>query len=150
MLTTRRLRPLFGIEVLDLEIGPDLSDDKFRQLRRLFELHSVMLPRDQNLSPADQEASTGRFRELEHHVLSGHTLPGHPGITGAAGGSGGARGQGTLRPPPSPAQDRSDLLGQPRDDAQGHTLWRRGLPAAYASLDDRRGRSFLAAGRGPR
>jgi taurine dioxygenase len=80
MLKTRPLQPMFGVEVQDLTVGPDLTDAEFAELRGLLEEKSVVLLRGQDLSPANQEAFTRRFRELEHHVLSEHTLPDHPGI----------------------------------------------------------------------
>lgn len=79
-LATRPLHPLFGVEILGLKIGPDLDEATFGEVRRALDEHSVVLLRDQSLSPAVQEGFTRRFGELEHHVLKEHTLPEAPGI----------------------------------------------------------------------
>lgn len=79
-LTTRPLHPLFGVEVLDCRAGPQMPDEAFDALRAAFEQHSLVLLRDQDLSPAEQEQFTRRFRELEYHVLKEHTIAEHPGV----------------------------------------------------------------------
>lgn len=79
-LETRPLHPLFGVEILGFDVGPDLDDDAFGALKGAFEESSLVLVRDQDLSPKDHEALTLRFRELEYHVLLEHTFPDHPGV----------------------------------------------------------------------
>jgi taurine dioxygenase len=79
-LATRPLHPLFGVEVLDCHVGPNLNQETFQSLRHEFEQNSLILLRNQDLSPRDQESFTRRFRELEYHVLKEHTLPDYPGV----------------------------------------------------------------------
>jgi len=79
-LRTRPLHPKFGVEIMDVRIGPDLSDEKFQEVRSAWEQHSLVLLRNQDLSPAEQEKFTLRFRELEYHVMKEHTFPDHPGV----------------------------------------------------------------------
>jgi taurine dioxygenase len=79
-LRTRPLHPKFGVEIMDVRIGPDLPEEKFQEVRSAWEQHSLVLLRNQDLSPADQEKFTLRFRELEYHVLKEHTFPEHPGV----------------------------------------------------------------------
>ena len=79
-LETRPLHPEFGVEVLGLRIGDGLDDTTFAALRDLFERHSLVLLRDQSLSPPEQERFTRRFRELEYHVLKEHTFADYPGV----------------------------------------------------------------------
>ena len=79
-LKTRPLHPKFGVEIMDVRIGPDLLDEKFHEVRSAWERHSLVLLRNQDLSPADQEKFTLRFRDLEYHVLKEHTFPDHPGV----------------------------------------------------------------------
>jgi taurine dioxygenase len=79
-LETRKLHPLFGVEILNCKIGPGLDEETFAALRNEFEQHSLVLLRDQSLMPAEQEAFTRKFRELEYHVLKEHTFIDHPGV----------------------------------------------------------------------
>ena len=79
-LEIRALHPQFGVEIMDVRIGPDLPDEKFQELRSAWERHSLVLLRGQDLSPAEQEKFTLRFRELEYHVMKEHTFAEHPGV----------------------------------------------------------------------
>jgi taurine dioxygenase len=79
-LETRPLHPEFGVEVLGLRIGDGLDDATFAALRDQFERNSLVLLRDQSLSPPEQERFTRRFRELEYHVLKEHTFADYPGV----------------------------------------------------------------------
>lgn len=79
-LETRPLHPEFGVEILDCRIDANLSDEKFEEIRSAWEENSLVLVRNQALSPADQEKFTLRFRELEYHVLKEHTFAEHPGV----------------------------------------------------------------------
>lgn len=79
-LTTRPLHPLFGVEVLGVKVKAGLDPDTFREIRDALDTHSLVLLRDQEVSPQTQQDFTARFGELESHVLKEHTLPGAPGI----------------------------------------------------------------------
>ena len=74
------LAPLMGSEVHGLDINQPMSEDTFALLRRKFSERSLLLIRDQNLTPASHIAFSGRFGELEAHVLQDYCLNGHPEI----------------------------------------------------------------------
>ena len=61
-LETRSLHPALGVEILNCRVSPDMDAATFATLRHEFEQYSVVLLRNQDLSPKDQEAFTKRFR----------------------------------------------------------------------------------------
>jgi taurine dioxygenase len=79
-IATRPLHPLFGVELLGIQAGPELDDATFATIRDALHTHSLVLLRNQSLSPKAQQDFTARFGELETHVLTEHTLPDAPGI----------------------------------------------------------------------
>jgi taurine dioxygenase len=147
-LKTRKLHPALGVEVLDLEITPDMDDAAFAALRHEFEQNSLILLRNQDLSPKDQEAFTKRFRELEYHVLKEHTFADYPGVMVLTNAVEGGKPQGAhkigwhwhtdLTYYPKPC-DMTMLLGIEIPPEGGDTLFC-SLVAAYEALpaDERR------------
>lgn len=79
-LATRPIHPLFGVEILDCTISAAMDQAEFQALRDELDRNSLVLVRGQDVSPADHEAFTKRFRELEYHVMLEHTFPDHPGV----------------------------------------------------------------------
>ena len=74
------LAPFMGAEVRGLDINEPLSDEVFALLRRKFAERSLLLIRNQNLTPESHIAFSRRFGELEAHVLQDFCLDGHPEI----------------------------------------------------------------------
>lgn len=71
-LEMRPLHPDFGVEIRNVEISEDLDDDRFADIERAVEHHSVVLFRDQALDDDGQLAFSRRFGELEYgHVAYG-------------------------------------------------------------------------------
>lgn len=57
----RKLRDDFGIEILDVDLGKTLSDSQFEQILDNFHQHSMLLFRNQTLTPEKQAALCHRF-----------------------------------------------------------------------------------------
>ena len=74
------LAPFMGAEVDGLDINQPLSDERFATLRRKLAERSILLVRDQDLSPASHIAFSQRFGELEEHVLQDFCLNDHPEV----------------------------------------------------------------------
>src|SRR5260221_244413 len=75
----RTLKPGFGAEVLDVDLAsadPELIDE----VVRVFDLHGVLLVRDQHMEPDDLMRFLGHFGVLEDHTLKQYTLPNYPKI----------------------------------------------------------------------
>jgi alpha-ketoglutarate-dependent 2,4-dichlorophenoxyacetate dioxygenase len=68
-LATRPLHPLFGIEVLSVDITR-LDDTSFHEIVSLFNEHSVLVFRDQHLTDDQQIAFSRRFGPLETTIRS--------------------------------------------------------------------------------
>jgi taurine dioxygenase len=143
-LETRPLHPLFGVEILNCRVGPELGDETFAALRHQFEQHSLVLLRNQDLLPKDQESFTRRFRELEYHVLKEHTIPEHPGVMVLTNAIEGGKPQGAhkigwhwhtdLTYYPRPC-DMTMLLGVEIPPEGGDTLFC-SLTSAYEALPE--------------
>ncbi|MFT6583420.1 MAG: taurine dioxygenase [Alphaproteobacteria bacterium] len=69
-----------GAEVQDLDLGADMNDATFASVRRALAENSVLLFRDQNMTPESHIAFSRRFGALEDHVLQDFCLDGHPEI----------------------------------------------------------------------
>lgn len=59
--STRKLHPDFGIEIEGVDLSKPLSDAQFEHIRALYDAHSVVAIRGQNLAPAAQVAFLRRF-----------------------------------------------------------------------------------------
>lgn len=69
-----------GAEVRGVDLRRPLDDADFAILERAYNEHSVLLFRDQDLTPEQHVAFTRRFGELEIHVLDQWRHPEHPEI----------------------------------------------------------------------
>ncbi len=78
-LKIRELKPGFGAEVLDVDLA-SADSETINEVVRVFELHGVLLVRDQKMKPPDLMRFLGHFGVLEDHTLKQYTLPGHPKI----------------------------------------------------------------------
>ena len=61
MMKTRKIRSDFGIEILDIDLAAELSDQEFEQILACYYEHSVLLFRDQSLTPSAQAALCHRL-----------------------------------------------------------------------------------------
>jgi alpha-ketoglutarate-dependent 2,4-dichlorophenoxyacetate dioxygenase len=64
-LTIQPLHPLFGAEIKNIDLCEPLSDATFAQIREAFEIHSVLLFRDQRLDDDGQIAFSRKFGEMQ-------------------------------------------------------------------------------------
>ncbi len=71
------LSEVCGAEVTGLDCGGKINDATFALLRQAFIDHSVLVFRDQTLTPAQHEAFSMRWGPLKGHVLKQYLLPGH-------------------------------------------------------------------------
>ncbi len=69
-----------GAEIAGVDLSKELDDDIFSQVRNAYYEHSIVVFRDQKLTPAQQIDFSRRFGELEIHVLKQYLLPGYPEI----------------------------------------------------------------------
>jgi taurine dioxygenase len=80
VLNTRPLHTGFGIEVQDLDLSESGSDTAVDQLAAALDKHSLILLRDQTLSPARHVEISRRFGALVTHVLKQFLTTGLPEI----------------------------------------------------------------------
>lgn len=76
---TRMDAPL-GAEIHDIDLSQRLDDATFAEVEEAFNTHSVLVFRDQELSPERQIDFSRRFGTLEVHVLSQYLHPSFPEI----------------------------------------------------------------------
>jgi taurine dioxygenase len=74
----RPLNPLFGAEVLDVNLAEALDDATFAEIERTFNERSVLLFRSQRITDEQHVRFSRRFGELEIHVLREFVKPAHP------------------------------------------------------------------------
>ena len=65
MLETRKLNPLFGVEILGVDVSRPIADDVFAEIRAALDVHGVLLFRGQDLDDPKQIAFSERFGRLE-------------------------------------------------------------------------------------
>ena len=70
----------FGAEITGIDIGGPLDETDVVRLHEAFFRYSLLIFRDQHLTPTQQIAFTGRFGDLEVHVQSNYHLKGHKEI----------------------------------------------------------------------
>jgi taurine dioxygenase len=78
-----RIAPLSdvcGAEVVGLNCGGDLDDSDFNAIQQAFLNHSVLVFRDQNLTPEQHIAFSRRWGDLKGHILTQYLLPGYPTV----------------------------------------------------------------------
>jgi len=78
--TTNPLSGLIGLEISGLDLTTPLDDATFAKVKSLFETNSVVVFRDQRITPEQHIAFSRRFGELEIHVQHHFHLAGHPEI----------------------------------------------------------------------
>ena len=69
-----------GAEISGVNLATDLPDDIFEEIDDAYNRYSVLVFRDQKLSPEQQIAFARRFGELEISPRTQFALPGHPEI----------------------------------------------------------------------
>ena len=77
---TNPLSDLIGLEISGLDLTGPLDDATFARVKSLFETNSVVVFRDQRITPEQHIAFSRRFGELEIHVQHHFHLAGHPEI----------------------------------------------------------------------
>jgi len=76
----RPITPVLGAEVADVDLSKPLTDGVFDAIRGAFDRHSVLVFRDQDLTPEQHVAFSRRFGPLMVHVFTEDLLDGHPEI----------------------------------------------------------------------
>jgi taurine dioxygenase len=79
-LSARKLNDTFGAELSGVNLSQPLADVALREIEAAFHRYSVLLFRDQTLTPEQHIAFTRRLGTLEIHVQTNFLLPGHPEI----------------------------------------------------------------------
>lgn len=74
------LTPNIAIEATGVDLSEPLGDNVFNALYDAFAKHSILLIRDQNLTPDQHVSFAKRFGELDRHVLAENLMPGQPEI----------------------------------------------------------------------
>jgi len=69
-----------GNEITGLDISRELDAETFRELSKAYADHSVLVFRNQKLTPEQHIRFSRGFGELEIHVVERYLLPGHPEI----------------------------------------------------------------------
>jgi alpha-ketoglutarate-dependent taurine dioxygenase len=78
-----QIKPLsehVGAEISGVNLAADLADDTFEKIDDAYNRYSVLVFRDQKLTPEQQIAFARRFGELEISPRTQFALPGHPEI----------------------------------------------------------------------
>jgi alpha-ketoglutarate-dependent 2,4-dichlorophenoxyacetate dioxygenase len=65
MLETRKLNPLFGVEILGIDVSRPLAPDLFAEIRAALDAHALLLFRGQDLDDPKQIAFSELFGRLE-------------------------------------------------------------------------------------
>jgi taurine dioxygenase len=79
-LSIRTLNDTFGAELSGVDLSQPLDDTILREIEAAFHRYSVVLIRDQVLTPEQHIEFTRRLGALEVHVQTNFLLPGHPEI----------------------------------------------------------------------
>ncbi len=79
-LESRPLSDALGTEILGVDLARPLDEAAFRAIHGAFLEHSLLLFRDQRLTPERHAAFSRRFGDLAAHVFDQFRLPGHPEI----------------------------------------------------------------------
>ena len=75
-----RVSPALGAEILNVDLREDLPDAAIAQIRTALSENSLVLIRDQDITPEQHVAFSRRFGELGIHVLTEYLLPEFPEI----------------------------------------------------------------------
>lgn len=76
----RKLSETFGAELSGVDLSQPTDVTTIREIETALHHHSVLLIRDQTLTPEQHIAFTGQLGPLEIHVQTNYLLPGHPEI----------------------------------------------------------------------
>lgn len=79
-ISIRRSDAPIGAEIAGVDLSQELDDETCKQAREAYYRYSVIVFRDQKLTPRQQVSFSRRFGELEIHVLKQYLLPEHPEI----------------------------------------------------------------------
>jgi len=79
-LTIRPLTEVMAAEVTGVDLTGDLPQATVDRIRQAWLDHTVLVFRNQDLSPATQAAFTRRLGDLEHHTVSEYTHPEVPEV----------------------------------------------------------------------
>ncbi len=69
-----------GAEIVGVDLSGELDPALMRLIEEAYDRHSVLVFRDQKLTPQQQIRFSGFFGPLEIHVLKSYLLPGHPEV----------------------------------------------------------------------
>jgi taurine dioxygenase len=69
-----------GAEIIGVDLSQDMTPDTFAKIEAALNKHSVIVFRDQTITPDQQLAFSDRFGALEINAFSKFALPDHPGI----------------------------------------------------------------------
>lgn len=76
----QRFDAVLGAWITGLDLSGELSDACFASIEAAFDRHSVIVIRDQSLTPERQLAFAARFGALEINAFDGYALDDHPGV----------------------------------------------------------------------
>lgn len=80
MFTVQPAKSVIGAEIVGLDLSQELTNETFNKVRDAYYRYSVIVFRDQKLTPEQHISFSRRFGELEIHVLKEYLLPRHPEI----------------------------------------------------------------------
>lgn len=78
-----QIRPFdapLGAEVIDIDLGKPLAAADYERVINAFHDHSLLVFRDQDITPEQHIAFSKRLGELQVHIQSTYHLPGYPEI----------------------------------------------------------------------
>lgn len=76
----KSLSGVCGAEVVGLDCGGGIDADTFAAVQQGFLDHSLLVFRDQNLTPDQHVAFSQRWGEIKGHILTQYLLPGYEGL----------------------------------------------------------------------
>jgi len=76
----RPISPLFGAEIVEVDLSGKLDDATFSVIEAAYSQHSVLLFRGQNMTDEQHVDFSRRLGELEVHVLREFSKPEHPEV----------------------------------------------------------------------
>ena len=79
-LEIKRASPALGAEILNVDLREDLPDESIAEIRTALNENSLVLIRDQDITPEQHVAFSRRFGKQEIHVLTEYLLPDLPEI----------------------------------------------------------------------
>lgn len=77
---TRKLSKSIGVEVIGIDLSASIDDDSFADIERRFDENTVVLFRDQRLTPQQHIDFARCFGELEINVMNDYALASFPEV----------------------------------------------------------------------